>query len=117
VKRNINVNWKKKKSINVHCNQAELSHVSIDDSAQGEYRNHEVHGVYILTGTLTTLNQKNSSSLKGVLLSHDDAMMILARPPPPPPGRLAYEGEGNARRPSFGYAELDLTVIPYRSIA
>lgn len=27
-------------------------------------------------------NQKNFSSLKGVLLSHDDAMMILARPPP-----------------------------------
>ena len=51
MKKNINVNWKKKKSINVHCNQAELLHVSIDDSAQGEYRNHEVHGVYKLTGT------------------------------------------------------------------
>ena len=40
----------KRKNINVHCNQAELSHVSVNDSAQGEYRNLEVHGMYILTG-------------------------------------------------------------------
>ena len=33
-----------------------------------------------------TLNRdENSSTLKGVLLSHDDAMMILSRPPSPPP--------------------------------
>lgn len=49
-------------------------------------------------------NQKNSSTLKGVLFSHADARMILARPPSPPPlGRLAYERDRNARRPSFGH--------------
>lgn len=56
-----------------------------------------------------TLNRdENSSTLKGVLLSHDDAMMILSRPPSPPPptppaplGRLAYERDRNARCPPY----------------
>ena len=70
-----------------------------------------------------TLNRdENSSTLKGVLLSHDDAMMILARPPSPPPptppppplGRLAYERDRNARCPPYYMQNLISLLFPIK---
>ena len=70
-----------------------------------------------------TLNRdENSSTLKGVLLSHDDAMMILARPPsppappppPPPLGRLAYERDRNARCPPYYMQNLISLLFPIK---
>ena len=70
-----------------------------------------------------TLNRdENSSTLKGVLLSHDDAMMILSRPPSPPPppppppplGRLAYERDRNARCPPYYMQNLISLLFPIK---
>ena len=66
-----------------------------------------------------TLNRdENSSTLKGVLLSHDDTMMILARPPSPPPPppfwRLAYERDRNARCPPYYMQNLISLLFPIK---
>ena len=68
---------------------------------------------------MTLDRDENSSTLKGVLLSHDDAMMILSRPPSPPPptpplGRLAYERDRNARCPPYYMQNLISLLFPIK---
>ena len=56
-----------------------------------------------------TLNRdENSSTLKGVLLSHDDAMMILSRPPSPPPPTPPPPPWGDSRM-----KETAMLVVPH----
>ena len=56
-----------------------------------------------------TLNRdENSSTLKGVLLSHDDAMMILSRTPSPPPPTPPPPPWGDSRM-----KETAMLVVPH----
>ena len=57
---------------------------------------------------MTLDRDENSSTLKGVLLSHDDAMMILSRPPSPPPPTPPPPPWGDSRM-----KETAMLVVPH----
>ena len=69
--------------------------------------------IYSRENLMTLTDQKNSASLKGVLQSHDDSC------PPSPPGETCVWKRRQCSSSSLGvlYAELDLTIITYKSIA